>query len=338
MKRIFVILLPLFFAACTLIDDDLSVCGEELVINYRLQLRTALSMQLQAELSAETDTILRDALEEWLSPIFTDHAKDIDLHFFSADEDIIRRRIQDIINANQASYTINLPKENYMHLALANMAENNQMLLQRKEHSQSMVLELPDRANLQSLNTGVFTARLPMEVNDQSSQFDVFLYMVNAAVALVVDTTGCDSLVAMSGAMHGGASGFMVRDSIYDFSRTCDFRFEEVPVVYPSGSPQANPNRLKAALPQPKEACLATVGMPTADDQPWTVSFVATLQGNRHATSTLTLNESLKAGSVRVIHMRMNKDGGLEEMENKNEVGITVTLDWKDGGDHHIEL
>ena len=64
-----------------MIDDDLRECGEDLVINYQLQLRTELSTQLQTELSEEQDSLVREALMEWLSPVFTDKAKDIDLHF-----------------------------------------------------------------------------------------------------------------------------------------------------------------------------------------------------------------------------------------------------------------
>ena len=86
-------------------------------------------------------------------------------------------------------------------------------------------------------------------------------------------------------------------------------------------------------------ACLAAVGMPTRDDQPWTVTFTATLTGNKHTTSTLTIEESLKAGTLRVIKLRMNKDGELTPYEeSEKEVGVTVTLDWKDGGGHDIDL
>ena len=86
-------------------------------------------------------------------------------------------------------------------------------------------------------------------------------------------------------------------------------------------------------------ACLAAVGMPTRDDQPWTVTHTATLTGNKHTTTTLTLEEPLKAGSLRVIKLWMDKNGELRpEADSEKEVGITVTLDWKDGGEHDIDL
>ena len=339
MKKLLIILLPLCFAACTLIDDDLSVCGEDMVINYQMQLRTELRTQLQTELAETGDSLVREALEEWLSPVFTDKAKDIDLHFFSAEQDVIRRRIQDVINANQTSYTIKLPQENYMHLALANIADNHQISLSRKEHSTTMELGLPEKETLQSMNTGVFTARLPMKVEDKSASFDVYLYMVNAAVALVIDTTACDALESMSSTLNDGAYRFMVRDSLFDYSRTCAFRMEEVTINKPSGAPQTKTNRVKSIADTPTMACLAAVGMPTRDDQPWTVTHTATLTGNKHTTTTLTLEEPLKAGTLRVIKLWMDKDGELRpEADSEKEVGITVTLDWKDGGEHDIDL
>ena len=50
-----------------------------------------------------------------------------------------------------------------------------------------------------------------------------------------------------------------------------------------------------------------------------------------------TLEEPLKAGDVRVLRLRMNEDGSLGGGDNQ-EVGISVTLEWKDGGDHELEL
>ena len=318
-----------------MIDDDLRECGEDLVINYQLQLRTELSTQLQTELSEEQDSLVREALMEWLSPVFTDKAKDIDLHFFNKETDNIRRRIQDVINASQTSYTLNLPKENYTHLALANLADNNELTLGGKEHSETMSLNLSSTSSLRSLNTGVFTARLDMTVSEASQSFEVYLYMINTAVALVIDTTDCDSLVSIEGTLNDVACGFSLRDSSFSYVRPCAFRLVNVPIRRPSGAPAVH-GLIREEEPA-TTACLATVGMPSRDDAPWTMTVRAKLIGNRYATSTVTLEEPLKAGDVRVLRLRMNEDGSLGGGDNQ-EVGISVTLEWKDGGDHELEL
>jgi len=335
LKRISVIVLPLVFSACSLIYDDLSVCGEPLVINYQLQLRTELSTQLQTEFSADTDSAVHEALKGWLAPVFTDKAKDIDLHFFSQETDLISRRIQDVLNANSTSYTINLPKMNYMHLALANIADNDQMYLADNTHSATMRLNLQDKKVLSPLNTGVLTARLPMAVDDSAQQFSVYLYMVNAAVALVIDTTACDSLVSMSGTMNDGACGFSVRDSVYSYERLCSFTLENIPVADAHTSKHAMPAR-RTEETEEAPVCLATVGMPTRDDMPWTMTVVSSMQDNRQAVNTITVDEPLKAGTLRIIRLKTEPDGKLVEVGQ--EVGISITVDWKDGSEHEIEI
>ena len=319
-----------------MIDDDLTECGEELVIDYQLQLRTELSTQLQTELSEEADSLVREALREWLMPVFTDKAKDIDLHFFNKGTDKLRRRIQDVIYASQTSYTLKLPKENYMHLALANIADNNQMSLAERDRSETMSLTLPKSSPLKSLNTGVFTARLDMTVDDDSKHFEVFLYMINTAVALVIDTTACDSLVSMEGTLNDVSCGFMLRDSIFSYATPCAFQLVNVPIRKAAGAPGLQ-RRIKAEEESATTACLATVGMPSRDDAPWTVTVKAKLLGNRYTTSTLTLEDPLQAGTLRIIRLRMNADGSLTD-DDSSEVGITIKLDWNDGGEHEIEL
>ena len=340
----------MFFAACCLIDDDLSVCGEELTIDYDLQLHTELSVQLQTELAAETDAPVRRALEKWLEPVFTDRAKDIDLRFYSEEQDDIRKQIQEVINDNRTSYTLKLPMESYMHLAVANIEDNREVSMTGGAHSATMELRLPDKKEVGSLNTGVFTARLPMHVNEQTRHFDVHLYMITAAVALVIDTTGCDSVTALSATMAGSACSFSVRDSVFSYAEERTMLFEQVPML------DMTQNRTTAKLTNSEAhqqrssstatlsnseavsyACLATVGYATHDDMPWSVTVTATLTDNRHTTTTLTVKEPLKAGTLRIIKLPMNKKGGLEPDEDQ-EVGASVKLDWNDGGEHEVEM
>lgn len=336
MKRLFAILIPLFVTACSLIYDDLSVCGDEHVLHYQLQLRTELTTQLQTELAAETDSLVREALKDWLSPVFTDKAKDIDLHFFSQETDLLSRRIQDVINSNTTSYTINLPKMNYMHLALANMADNDQMYVADDVYSTTMRLGLPDKPVLHSLNTGVFSARLPMAVEDTSQQFNVYLYMVNAAVALVIDTTECDSLASIDGMMNDAACGFAVRDSVFSYASPCSFKLVNVPVKGALRAPQAQP-ALREEITMDHPLCMATVGMPTPDDAPWTITVTSHMMNNKEANNTITLTDPLRAGTLRVFQLKMTPDGKLEE-KTGSEVGIAITVEWKDGGSHEVVL
>lgn len=332
----FFILLPLVFTACSIIDDDLTLCGEELVVNYQMQLQTQLSVQLQAELSAEKDSFVRHSLDRWLAPIMTDHAEDVDLRFYAGDNDELHHQIKEVVNANRASYTIKLPKENYMHLAIANIASNRQVQISGEKHSETLNLSLGNNQTINTLPTGVFTARLPMVVNDTTKLFEVKLYMVTSAVAIVIDTTSCTDLRIVSGYMAGAANAFSIKDSIFRYDKPCRFITEQVPITAGHDNVAARSGAKSAVVSQPY-TCHATVCMPTEDNRPWEVVMTANLTGNRHTTTTLTIKEPLRAGIVRVIKCNMDSDGKIVP-EQDSEVGASVELDWNEGSDHDIEL
>ncbi|MBR6168139.1 MAG: hypothetical protein IKQ50_06895, partial [Paludibacteraceae bacterium] len=65
---------------------------------------------------------------------------------------------------------------------------------------------------------------------------------------------------------------------------------------------------------------------------------VSELIGNRKTTSTLTINDALEAGTVRIIRLKMKGDGSVIDADADSEVSVSVTLDWKDGGTHEIDL
>ena len=336
MKRLVVIWIPLFFAACTLIYDDLSVCGEELVVDYQLQLHTELSMQLQTELMTEAEEPVRYSLGKWLAPIFTDKAKDVDLRFYSGATDEIRHQIQEEINDQRTSYTIRLPQEDYMHLGVANIEDNHAVRLTGGAHSETMELALTDDPEIPSLNTGVFTARMPMSVGDTSARFEVHLYMATCAVALVVDTTLCDSLVSMYAILSGSASRFALRDSVYSYDGGQKIVCEEVAVTSPAKAP-ARTLAPTDSTQTDTYSCFAASMFPTADDRPWELVVETTLRGNRHTTTTMTIDEPVQAGTLRILRVYVDGKGAVLP-DKGQEMAVTVSLDWKQGGEHDIEL
>ena len=332
MKRLIVILmLPFLFAACHLIDDDLSVCGEELLVTYELQLHTELSMQLETELYAEADMPVRNALQQYLENIFTDKAKDIDLRFYKSETDELRHLIQEVINDNRTSYTIHLPHENYMHLGVANIEDNTQVQFVGAEHSASTEIRMPDKETLNPLNTGVFTARLPMNVTEQSRHFDVHLYMVNAAVAVVFDKPDNLDLAALSGDVLGCAESFSVKDSTFSHAQPRNFLMDNIRI----GGGSAAPTKVKAAASSANTRCLATVCMPTKDEQIWNVEIIATMANGTKTKTTLTIDDPLKAGTLRIIRCRLGENG--EVMPMAKEVGAIVELNWHEGDEHSME-
>jgi hypothetical protein len=83
--------------------------------------------------------------------------------------------------------------------------------------------------------------------------------------------------------------------------------------------------------------CMGAVAFPTENDSTWSVTAVATLSDNRHTTTTLTLENSLKAGTLRIVRCGMKANGEVVPISTA-DVGASVELDWDEGGGFDIEL
>lgn len=218
-------------ASCSIIDDDLSVCGNDYELDYELRLVTNMTTEIQTQLSTETELNLAQALRTHLSDVFTDFAHDVDLSFYDTQGDSLRlQHDEHIMDANQASYTLYLPMRHYMHLAVANIVDNPLVDLVNDERchtarlarigtpSASPVLRSASGESVQSHTTGIFTARQSMDVLEGvDQQFNVHLFMANCAAVLVVDTIG-SGLRDMKVVATGFATGFNIADSAFIYS------------------------------------------------------------------------------------------------------------------------
>ncbi len=314
-------------AACDSIDDDLSDCGHDYRLDYRLQLITNMTTELETVLSAEADAPMADALRSHYADIFSDYAHDVALSFYNTTADSTLSHFEsEIMNANQSTYTIYLPVKKYMHLALANIADEVAVRHQGNNYCQTSYLEQLEGDTILSHNTGLFTARLPMEVvQDQDQNFDVQLYMANSAAAVVIDTTGYQ-IQDMRAYITDMADGYYLRDSLYTYDHNPIIRTEEVHAA--SG----------------KQACYAGVCFPSRNGTTradatqqstnglWQMKLYVTLPDGTTTENLLDIQEPLKAGNLKIIKLRLKDKGGVESVTA--DVGVSVTLDWKQGGEY----
>ena len=108
-----------------MIDEDQSDCGVQAKVDYEMRLVTNMSTEIQTQLTTQMDLEMATALRNYLSGIFTDYAHDVDLSFYDTVGDSVRlKHDRHIMDANEASYTLNLPMRQYMHLAVANLVEH----------------------------------------------------------------------------------------------------------------------------------------------------------------------------------------------------------------------
>jgi hypothetical protein len=329
--------------ACSLIDEDQSDCGKDVKVDYEMQLITNLNIELEAQLDSVRDKDVIEALRNYLKNIFTDYARDVDLSFYDTKADSARLHHEKVImDANQRSYTLYLPMCEYMHLAVANLTDNQLVNLADDDFCHPSKLKQVHADTISPHTTGLFTARKPMTVLDNVNQtFKVKLYMANCAAALVVDTQGNDA-TGMKVVSSGFASRFSVCDSAFVFDDAAPvIKTDDVPVKggqqkvfcsvnFPSKNAEATRTIIETEEPflsEPSETSL------------WEFRVYVPRKGSSGPTiteSVLRLKKPLRAGGLKIIKVKLLPDGSV--VPYSPEVGVSVTLDWKPGGVYNPEL
>ena len=280
------------FTSCSMIDDDLDNCTQ---LDYELQLITNMTTEVQTQLTAETDVSVASVLRAHLSDIFTDYAHDVDLSFYDTKGDSARlHHDEHIMDANQHSYTLYIPRQKYMHLAVANIVDDPLVDLMYDDRCYTAQVALRDLATsrgatsipdtIDSQTTGLFTARQLMEMIEGINQtFNVKLYMANCAAALVMDPQGHST------------------DGIKVYSTGFATAFNE------------------PFIAQPDENAL------------WELRVYVPQSDGTITETVLRVKEPLRAGQLKIIKCRIGSNGGIEVDGGSSEVSTSVTLDWKDG-------
>ena len=339
--------LSLMFASCSTIDDNLDDCGEQAKMDYELQLVTNISTEVQTQLTAQTDVALAATLKSYLSEIFTDYAKDVNLMFFGTGNDSsLLHQDEHIMNNSEHSYTLYIPRQKYMHLAVANVNDDPLVQLEGYKDCHSAVLRQVAGDTIDSHNTGVFTARQLMEMKEGVDQtFNVKLYMANCSAMLVVDPQGHD-VSKMQVFPTGFATAFFVADSVYEFKspapiiRTKRLEPDEsgnvgfVSVNFPSREPsvtqQAAPTT--RTIIETTEPFIAN----SNSEALWEFRVYIPQPDGTITETILGIRDPLRAGQLKIIKVRVGDNGQLES-ETPN-VGVSVTLDWNPGGVYNPTL
>ena len=313
-------------AACSTIDEDLSDCGEDFEMEYELQLITNIETELQTELTTGREALVADALRNHLANVFTDVARDVDLSFYATNKDAaLQYHKNDLMNDNEKSYTFSLPAQDYRHLALANLQNNSVVSVSGGEQSYTHSLVQKQGETIESHETGLFTARADMEVQEDKDQtFHVDLYMANSATALVIDNAEGVEVKEIQVYATGFATAFNVNDSTY---------------TYVDNPPMVHANQVDTRADG--MLCFCTVNFPSRDkavgDEPlWQYVVYVTLADGSVTQSVLNINDPLKAGDLKIVKTYLQADGSLQP--DNTLVGVSVTLDWKQGGTYEPEM
>ena len=316
-------------ASC--IDEDLSECGHDYRIDYSVRLRTNITTEISAELATPTEQAFGGRLQGALKDVFTDHARDVYLAFYT-DDGSLSQHEQHQMDASEASYTLYLPVKDYKHLAIANADAEPLVAIDGKANLKTLALHQQETDTIDSHSVGLFSARLPMHVEDRDQDFDVTLHMQNCASCLVL-SSGDTQPDEVWGYADGFADAFDADDSTYVFSRNTVVRerllLDESAGLY---------GLYAATFPSRDVAPSATSSPRTAGvsaDALWRI-YVYVRMGGKITQTTLSVAAPLRAGQLRIIKGVIKPDGSIAT--NTQSVGVSVKLDWKPGGQHDIEV
>lgn len=334
--------LPLLAGCKSLIDDNLDDCAAEVAITYELRLVTNIQTEIATELDQPEDVYVKQALESYLAPVFTDFAHDLDLSFYDVmGENPLLHHKSEIMDASQTSYTLHLPAQNYMHNAVANVQGNGVVALQNIDYGlQASLDQVKTKAadSIATHKTGLFTGRLKemdIKAGGKDQTFTVTLNMANCATALVIDTTG-SKLKNIKVYSTGFATGLKISDNIYNHP-------EQHPIVKDD----------KLNVTGGTQMCFASVNYPSKDtpgskiivettdpfisvgseDALWQWHCYATLPDGSITLSVLSVKKPLRPGQLEIVKAKAYDNGVIDT--RAPHVGVSVTLDWTPGGDYH---
>lgn len=335
-------------ASCSMIDEDQSDCGEVAKMDYELELITNISTEVKTELNTQTDVSLASSLTDYLGDIFSDFAHDVNLLFYSIDGDSsLLYHDAHIMNGSERTYTLTIPRQRYMHIAVANVEGDPVVRLEGTENCHTAVLRQVEGDIIDSHNTGIFTGRQLMEMIEGVDQtFNVKLYMANCSAMLVVDPNGHD-ISDMNVYTTGFATAFYIADSVYEFKeplpliRTKRLEPDESSCVgfVSVNFPSREPSTPKPAEARPTRTVIETtepfIAQP-GDEVLWEFRVYLPQPDGTITETILGIKEPLRAGQLKIVKVRVGDSGAIET--DAPEVGASVTLDWKPGGIYHPEL
>lgn len=327
---------------CSLIDDDLSVCGSDMSLELQMQLITNLDLELETVLSAETDIHTRAVLHDYFSNVFTDHAHDISIGFYSMQTEELVYTIHDTIDANQSTYTFYLPKNDYHAIALANLDGNGVVSIADSANSRMARLVTQSRDTLPTQQTGLFAVSRDVTVIDTADQkIDLTLHMANSAVALAIDTGNVHAL-DMWAVLCNTADGLVLRDSLYTFSHPKTILMERI-TESATVKGQRSKVKEKRTMSATQDSdttyhrIFGCVSFPSPDEPDnygtyYQAKVYVMLSGGTITETVLSVHESLPAGCLKVLKLQLQESGEVVPLGSP-EVGASVTLDWKEGSE-----
>ena len=317
--------LVMFSAALTsCIYDDLSDCGANYRMHYTIQPSLALEQEIASQLTSASEQLFAPKLRAALSPIFTDRAEDINISFLDSYHQL-QYNTSIEMKAHTASYTFYLKPQDYRHVAIANVDTESQLSLTLPgKGSDFSLLINQSQDTIPSQSVGIFTTQTQIPASATQQDHSAVLYMKNCASALVVDRNGYQP-TSIEAYVKNTATAFTLSDSTYHFNTPKTVAMQLVS--------DGNLYGLYAAtLPSLSEKDLTT---PTDKPTYWEIHAIVLMNG-KYTKSVFKVETPLRAGDFKIIKGKLLADGSI--VTQTPNVGVSIELNWKPGGNHDINM
>lgn len=334
-------LLAAAFSGCSLIDEDITGCNNQVRLTYELRLDPEIIQELEDELDLHADEDIRGMLKEYIDGVFTNYARDVDLFFYDTNEPMdCLRSMSEKMNSSSNTYSISMPVRSYMHTAIANVKVSENVHLSGQENYASCWMEheqvdgyyYPQRS-------GLFTAKRRLDIGMKANQrFRIRLGMANSATALILDTGKATNVTDIRVEVEGMAVAFNPVDSTYLYDDKAVFATEEFSTGYKHCYAAVHFPSHDAVEVDEEEDTKATEydDDDNLERKTWRWYVYATLKDGSVTRSTLEMRPSVQAGQLKIRNAFVKDEG--EVGSNEVDVSITVKLDWKPGLEIDVPL
>ena len=216
----------------------------------------------------------------------------------------------------------NLPQGTYRHHPVANAVTEPACGTTTCDCLDNYAVRYVDGDTLDSFTYGIYHGALDVGIDGSDKNMHIPLRMTNSAVALVL-SPAVDSVETY---IVNTAAGFSFADSTYDFS---------TPTVVRTSRLLTDSLVASYGVCFPSRGEEDAVQRAASDEEYWQMHVYVT-RGGKTTRNVLSIREPLAAGEPKILKARISENG--EIIYEGTEVSVTVSLDWKPGGDHDIEI
>ena len=317
----------LALCVCSCIDEDLSDCGVDYNVEYRMEMTDDADATLRRELYLAEEQEALTALQPVVGAVFTPLAADLGFTFHHTDGTQAYRQSR-IINSASAAFTLYLSAKPYRTLAVANAEAEPVLQGEPSPTAHSWQLTHTRRDTVDSHTRGVFTGVQDIDIPaDASQSYVVPLHMRNCGCILLLDHTEAAG-AQTAGYLSDMAATLQANDSTFSHA--------DAPLVRMNRLVTNRYTALHGFCFPSQTAPVYTRAGSDSSGAYWGLRAYVTLTDGTTTENLLYVRRPLHSEELYILKGRIDAEGRIT-VESR-EVGVSVTLNWKEGGTYEPEI